>query len=235
MPAHRWRRWHLAWDTSAGNTLAQKLQPLTLRPKFHFGKNLVTDGVLNIYPRQDSLRHPIGGHIFFGNDAYPFVGHVDGLRLTGEKTKPRGRPSNLARDLGVRLAYDSIMQHAGRLLPLPRAKAYAKRECLALWNRWPGIQDDRALRRARGTADKVLKGHTALFTYTGVAEDFSDYVALLLLPGATWQTYEGETRIHGPAWVWRWGEEKAEHFHNVTAIARTPNAPDSASITLGGQ
>ena len=199
------------------------------------GENLVTDGVLNIYPRQDSLKHAIGGHIYLGNEAHPFIGHIDGLRINGEKTAQRGRPSKIARDLGVGIAYNSFMQHAMHSLPLAQAKAFAKRKCLELWNRWSGIKDDHTLRRARRAANKEFKGHTALFTYTGKAEDCSDYVALLLLPGATWQTYEGEMRIHGPVWVWRWGEEEAVHVQNVTAIARAPNAAESALMTVGGQ
>ncbi len=216
-----------------GDALQRRIKPIELRAQFNFGPGPVTDGVLNIYPRPGSLQHPVGGHFYLGDTAHPFTGRIDGLHITRAPTSPQGRPPKTARDMGVKIAYDSLLRCAVCTLPKVKAQTFAKNQCLDLWSRWPGIQEAAALRTARRNAGRTLAGTTgAMLTYTGTAPDLSDYVAVLALPGATHQTHAGRLRINGPAWVWRWGEETAERFDTVQIEVSIPGAIDTALVTL---
>ncbi len=204
----------------------QRIKPIELCAQFHFGRSNITDGVLNIYPREGSSRHPIGGHFYAGDNAIPFMGTIDGLNIIRAPDAQFGRPSKTARDTGVYMAYQSILGCMFHTLPLPQAQAFAKNECLKMWSEWPGIQDARALRRARKNVEEDLSKLAAL-TFTGTAPDMSNYVTLLALPGATWQVHAGKVQICGPAWVWRWGEEKATRSNNCRAEAIITGASDT--------
>lgn len=208
-----------------------RIKPIELRPIFQFG-NYSTDGTLTIYPRPGSTRHPIGGHFYLGDVAHPFTGSIEGLALDYAPSVPPGRPPKTARDVGVYLAYKSFLQVARRELPMPQAQGFSKRKCMELWKKWPGISDEKALRRARSSALKTLEGNRALLSYTGTAADYSDYVALLLLPGASYCTQAGAMQVQGPAWVWRWGQETAEHTQRISATVSGISTPDHPTVFL---
>ena len=206
-----------------------RIKPIELRPTFHFG-NYNTDGALTIYPRPGSTRHAIGGHFYLGDVAHPFTGSIEGLALDYAPSAPPGRPPKTARDVGVYLAYESFLQNAQRDLPMPQAQGFSKRKCMELWKKWPGISDEKALRRARKNALDALEGKRALLTYTGTTPDFSDYVALLLLPGASYCMQAGTMQVQGPAWLWRWGQEVAEHTRRINATVSGFSTPDHPTV-----
>lgn len=192
--------------------------------------------MLNIYPREGGTRHPIGGHLYIGENAHPFTGEINGLRFIYEQKMPRGQPKKIGRDMGAYMAYQSFFRNAIRAnLTESKAKAFASKKCLELWQKWPGIQDGSGLRLARRHAQNELAGKPRThFTYTGTKPDWSDYTCLLLLPGATRQATDGKLHIDGPMWVWHWGMEVAEWYERVTAMADVPDAADFGLITVGG-
>ena len=237
-PLTGWRVFSFQGRARQGGAMtpSRRLAPVNIPLAFRLGQRQIADGILTIYPRENSTQHPIGGHLYIGAQAYPFTGKVEGLRFDFEHSTPRGRPAKTARDVAVGMAYDSFVRAATRTVGEKRAKAFATRQCLELWQKWPGVQDASALRRARRNMQTELKGRNGvLITYNGTAPDMSDYVAVWLLPGATLQTTGGELHMHGPAWVWHWGAELAQHFECISAVAQTPSAADSDLETVGGQ
>ena len=200
-----------------------RAKPITRPTIFSFPHGDL-DGELTILPSYGQNNHRLHGHFYIGHDAYPFTGKLENLRI--ESTAPRtGRPPKIARDIAVYLAHASIQKSASKAIGEAGAAAFATTQCLELWMRWPGIQDDRALRRAREKAQMHLRGSArALLTYTGTSPDMLDYIAVMLRAGARIEVADGNLIATGPAWVWRWGSQFAEEHKDGHVTALVPEA-----------
>ena len=149
----------------------------------------------------------------------------------------RGRASLLARKVAVTMAHRAITQLTAPDLGQRDAKSFARKKCLELWPHWTAIQrrdkplrvwgtplktlpgDDRIFRIYRNEAWAVLRESAfGLLTWSGVREDFSDFVAVLFLAGSKRTTSADGIRIYGPAWVWRWGQKEATFDHRVELL-----------------
>ena len=196
-------------------------------------------GELHIYPRANATAHPVSGAFFTDTGTIPFMGTISGLRVVSEPQARRGRPPSEARDMAVYLARESFFCSARRDLGDKKATEFANRQLLDFWDKWfqgePDVeQTKRALRRARENARKRLGyQQKAVLRYTGHADDFSDYVALLLLPGTVACCADGELRVSGQGWVWRWGMQEAQFHAHLDVTARTPKAPEFEYVIPG--
>ena len=161
-----------------------RAKPITVPMTFNFPHGSL-DGELTILPSYGQTSHKLHGHFYINDDAHPFIGKLENLRI--ESTASRtGRKPKIERDMGAYLAHTSIQQRATKAIGASKANAFATEQCLELWKRWPGIKDDRTLRRARENAQERLKGVArGLLTYTGTNAEMSDYVSIMLLAGAT--------------------------------------------------
>lgn len=200
-----------------------RAKPITVPTTFNF-PHASLDGELTILPRYGQDNHPLHGHFYIGDNAHPFTGKLENLRIESTATRT-GRPANIARDMGTYLAHASIQKSASKAIGESHAAAFATAQCLELWKRWPGIQDDRTLRRARENAQKRLKGSArGLLTYTGTNTDMLDYVSVMLLAGARVEVTDGNLIATGPAWIWRWGQQLAENHEHARVTALMPEA-----------
>lgn len=207
--------------------------PITLAFTMRLPSAEVFPGELHIHERAGSLNHPVGGFLSVGEETLPLIGEIRNLRIERQDSPARGRPTKTARDVGVYLAHHAIARTAARpggeptFPPSPGQRRWATQEVLQLWQRWPGIQDESAVRRSLKKAEAALKGAPcSLLTYTGHAADMSDFATVLLMQGANTTVASGRLHATGPAWVWRWGQERAEFGRRFTVVAETPEARD---------
>jgi hypothetical protein len=202
---------------------AVRAKPITVPTTFSFPRGRL-EGELTILPSYGQDSHPLHGHFYDGENAHPFIGRLTNLRIEAP-TPHAGRRANTARDMAAYLAYESMHTRATKDMGERNGSAFATKQCLELWSRWPGIQDDRALRRAREKAKNRLKGTASgLLSYSGTKPDMSDYVVILLLAGAKVEVIAGQLTATGSAWIWRWGQQLAEHHPRAHITAQVPQA-----------
>ena len=200
------------------------IRPISKQLTVRWPNGEQSPGMLTILARQGHADHQVHGHIFGGQDAWPFTGSISGLHFEPEESSgPRGQPPKIARDIGVLIAYQVMASHGVQIEgSTTQPERAAKRVILDRWSDSVGFTHVRHVTRSiqKGQLHVNEDAHFIL-SYSGKRHgDFGEGLCgALFLKGATSHSTAASISARGPAWVWHFGDREAEFHKCVTVIA----------------